>query len=35
MAARHPDVSPMSRVEFVRERQEARFGAGGRFGRCC
>jgi uncharacterized short protein YbdD (DUF466 family) len=35
MAARHPGVSPMSRAEFVRERQEARFGAGGRFGRCC
>lgn len=33
MAARHPDVAPMSEIEFFRNRQEARYGAG-RAG-CC
>jgi uncharacterized short protein YbdD (DUF466 family) len=32
----HPDVTPMSEAEFVRDRQSARFGEGGRGGfRCC
>ena len=32
----HPDVTPMSEAEFVRDRQAARFGEGGRGGfRCC
>jgi uncharacterized short protein YbdD (DUF466 family) len=32
----HPDATPMSEAEFVRERQAARFGEGGRGGfRCC
>lgn len=33
MAARHPDVRPMTEAEFFRNRQEARYGAGG--ARCC
>lgn len=34
--ARHPDVPPMTRAEFVADRQAARFGGGGRGGfRCC
>lgn len=33
MASRHPDVPPMSEIEFFRNRQEARYGAG-RAG-CC
>lgn len=32
----HPDVTPMSKSEFFRDRQSARFGEGGRGGfRCC
>lgn len=33
MASRHPDITPMSEAEFFRNRQEARYGAGG--ARCC
>lgn len=33
MASRHPDIRPMSEAEFFRNRQEARYGAGG--ARCC
>ena len=36
MLTRHPDAAPMSKAEFVRDRQAARFGEGGRGGfRCC
>lgn len=36
MRATHPDATPMTEVEFVRNRQSARFGEGGRGGfRCC
>ncbi|QGN55701.1 YbdD/YjiX family protein [Novosphingobium sp. Gsoil 351] len=32
----HPEAMPMNRAEFVRNRQAARFGGGGRGGfRCC
>jgi uncharacterized short protein YbdD (DUF466 family) len=31
---KHPEREPMSYAEFVRERQEARYG-GSRPGRCC
>ena len=32
----HPDAIPMNEAEFVRDRQAARFGEGGRGGfRCC
>lgn len=32
----HPDATPMSQAKFVRDRQAARFGEGGRGGfRCC
>ncbi len=34
MAARHPDVTPMERAAFWREREAARFGEG-RGLRCC
>ena len=34
MATRHPDVQVMSRVQFFRNRQEARYG-GKNGGRCC
>lgn len=34
--AAHPEREPMSYAEFVRDRQDARYGAGGRGGfRCC
>lgn len=34
--AAHPDREPMSYAQFVRDRQDARYGAGGRGGfRCC
>jgi uncharacterized short protein YbdD (DUF466 family) len=33
MRARHPDREPMSRLEFFRDRERARYGADG--GRCC
>jgi uncharacterized short protein YbdD (DUF466 family) len=34
--ARHPDIAPMTEKEFFRDRQDARFGEGGRGGfRCC
>ncbi|MFD1786184.1 CstA-like transporter-associated (seleno)protein [Sphingomonas floccifaciens] len=36
MRATHADATPMSEAEFVRNRQSARFGEGGRGGfRCC
>lgn len=32
----HPDAAPMTEAEFIRDRQAARFGEGGRGGfRCC
>lgn len=33
MKKHHPERAPMSDVEFFRNREEARYGAGG--GRCC
>jgi len=36
MRRNHPDQSAMSYAEFFRERQNARYGGGGRGGfRCC
>lgn len=35
MQATHPDQAPMSYEAFFRERQDARYGARGRLGRCC
>jgi uncharacterized short protein YbdD (DUF466 family) len=36
MARTHPDKPAMDRAAFFRDRQDARFGAGGRGGfRCC
>ena len=35
MKAAHPDHCVMTYEEFVRERQEARYGGKGRVGRCC
>lgn len=36
MRVTHPDVAAMSRAEFFVERQNARYGAGGRMiNRCC
>lgn len=36
MRRTHPDQAPMTPTEFFRDRQNARFGAGGRGGfRCC
>nr|WP_282599738.1 YbdD/YjiX family protein [Novosphingobium sp. SG707] len=32
--AHHPDRAPMTRQEFFRNRQEARYGKGGG-GKCC
>jgi uncharacterized short protein YbdD (DUF466 family) len=32
--ATHPDLQPMSEIEFFRDRQEARYGSG-RSGGCC
>ncbi len=32
---RHPDTPVMSYDEFLRDRQDARYGGGGRIGRCC
>jgi uncharacterized short protein YbdD (DUF466 family) len=29
----HPERTPMTRAEFFRDRQQARYGSGG--GRCC
>jgi uncharacterized short protein YbdD (DUF466 family) len=34
MAAHHPEQPPMDRVQFFRDRQEARYG-GKNGGRCC
>jgi uncharacterized short protein YbdD (DUF466 family) len=34
LAATHPDQTPMARQDFFRERQQARYGAGGGL-RCC
>ena len=31
----HPEEPIMSREEFFRERQESRYGGGGRISRCC
>ncbi|MEP7065638.1 MAG: YbdD/YjiX family protein [Gemmatimonadota bacterium] len=33
LRARHPDATPLSRVEFARERERARYEGTG--GRCC
>jgi len=35
MAAIHPDRTPMTRAEFFRDRQEARYGGGKGGFRCC
>ena len=36
MAATHPDQAPMTRAEFFRNRQDARYGGGSKGGfRCC
>jgi uncharacterized short protein YbdD (DUF466 family) len=35
MERTHPEQPVMSYEEFFRERQEARYGGGGRVGRCC
>jgi len=35
MKQAHPDRPIMSRPEFFRERQEARYGSKGRLNRCC
>jgi uncharacterized short protein YbdD (DUF466 family) len=35
MERTHPDQKVMSYEEFFRDRQEARYGGGGRVGRCC
>lgn len=35
MEKNHPGTRPMSYEEFFRERQEARYGANGRAGKCC
>jgi len=34
MSAQHPDRAPMSRIEFFRDREQARYG-GKSGGRCC
>lgn len=34
MAQRHPDATPMSRIEFFRNREQARYGGAGG-GKCC
>ncbi len=34
LSVRHPEAEAMTREVFFRERQAARYGAGGRF-RCC
>lgn len=34
MATRHPDAAVMNKLEFFRDRQEARYG-GKNGGRCC
>lgn len=34
MAQRHPDRVPMTRIEFFRDREQARYG-GKNGGRCC
>lgn len=34
VAERHPDRTPMTRVEFFRDREQARYG-GEHGGRCC
>jgi uncharacterized short protein YbdD (DUF466 family) len=33
IASHHPERRPMTRAEFFRDRQQARYGSGG--GRCC
>ncbi len=35
MKKNHPDLPPMDYEAFFRERQDARYGARGRMGRCC
>jgi len=35
MAMTHPDRTPMSRAEFFRNRQDARYGGGSGGFRCC
>jgi uncharacterized short protein YbdD (DUF466 family) len=34
MALRHPEGMPMTRIEFFRDREQARYGGKGG-GRCC
>ena len=34
MSERHPERTPMTRIEFFREREQARYG-GKSGGRCC
>lgn len=34
MARHHPDAVPMSRIEFFRNREKARYGGAGG-GKCC
>lgn len=34
MAERHPEGTPMTRIEFFRDREQARYG-GKSGGRCC
>jgi uncharacterized short protein YbdD (DUF466 family) len=34
MAERHPEGTPMTRIEFFRDREQARYGGKGG-GRCC
>ena len=35
IAATHPDRTPMTRAEFFRDRQDARYGGGKGGFRCC
>ena len=35
LRARHPEVEPMDRAAFHRERMQARYDGRGRIGRCC
>ena len=35
MERTHPELPAMTYEEFFRERQEARYGADGKMGRCC
>jgi uncharacterized short protein YbdD (DUF466 family) len=35
MHTAHPELPVMTQAEFVKERQEARFGGKGKMSRCC